>query len=372
MVEVVSDHVQRFLQRAGALAHGDHFRQHFGEALHALHAVGNAAAPLHALLHLPDAQREHIIVRDLADDAQHRLHRKTGGEHGGHGGGELPRQVQGVEPPQGRPPQRVARDGQLAPLRPLEGQVADGQQSQNKQDHPPPFRQKGAGAHQPPGHRGQVRTQVRKGGGKGGDCHHHDDGEHDDGRDDDHDGIGHGADDLGPGLGGFVIILVETLEARFQRAGLLTGPDGLYKGLGQAGDVGLKALGHGVARADVLGDLVEHPRQVLVPVLARDHFHAAHHRKPRAQNDGKLRADQSQILFLDPGPDGAGKNTVLFLPHLLQLDHKRAGIPQLGDCIIFIIGADHTGNLGALRRLSLITIGRHAVSPALFIRPMWS
>ena len=162
------------------------------------------------------------------------------------------------------------------------------------------------------------------------------------------------------------------LEARFQRAGLLTGPDGLYKGLGQAGDVGLKALGHGIARADVLGDLVKHPRQVLVPVLGCDHFHAAHHRKPRTQNDGKLGADQSQILFLDPGPDGAGKNTVLFLPHLLQLDHKRAGIPQLGDCIIFIIGADHTGNLGALRCLSLITIGRHAVSPALFIRPLWS
>ena len=114
----------------------------------------------------------------------------------------------------------------------------------------------------------------------------YDDDDDDDGNRNDHRGVGQRADDLGLGLGGLVVILVQALEAFLQRAGLLARAHGLDKGLRETGHVVFKALRHRIARTDILGHLFEHPTRVLAAALRGDHLHTAHHGKACGQDAG--------------------------------------------------------------------------------------
>ena len=96
--------------------------------------------------------------------------------------------------------------------------------------------------------------------------------------------IGHCIDDLG--LGAFVVISVQALEALLKSARLLTRAHGLDKGLRETGHVVFKALRHRIARTDILGHLFEHPTCVLAAALRGDHLHTAHHGKACGQDAG--------------------------------------------------------------------------------------
>ena len=98
--------------------------------------------------------------------------------------------------------------------------------------------------------------------------------------------IGHCIDDLGLGLGAFVVISVQALEALLKSARLLTRAHGLDKGLRETGHVVFKALRHRIARTDILGHLFEHPTRVLAAALRGDHLHTAHHGKACGQDAG--------------------------------------------------------------------------------------
>ena len=129
-----------------------------------------------------------------------------------------------------------------------------------------------------------------------------------------------------------------------------------------------KALRHGIARADILGDLFEHSARALVAALRGDHLHAAHHAQPRGENDGKLRAEQRQFLVLEPEADGLIQRVPALL-HRLDLGDEGTGVAQLGDRLELVVGTDDAGDLRPVDRLALVAVCRHVLSPALRFFP---
>ena len=264
--------------------------------------------------------------------------------------------------------ERKGRDGDAPLLGALGQRVKNAEQRENEQDEPPPPDEEVAHGDEPLRHGRHLRAHLGEHIAEGRDRLDHDDDDDDDGDRNDHRGVGQRADDLGLGLGGLVVILVQALEAFLQRAGLLARAHGLDKGLGQAGHIVFKALRHGIARADILGDLFEHSARALVAALRGDHLHAAHHGQARTEDDGELRADERQLLFLDPHVRAGGKGT-LFLLDLFELGDERAGVAQLGDRLELVVGTDDAGDLRPVDRLALVAVCRHALSPALRFFP---
>ena len=206
--------------------------------------------------------------------------------------------------------------------------IGDAQPGGDQQKQPPPAHEEVTGGQQHTGDARQLGVHLGKDIVEGRDGHGDDDNKHDDGHHNDHGGVGQGADHLGLGLGGFIIVPVQPLEALLQRAGLFSGPDRLNEGLGQIGGVVFKALGHGVACAHLLGHLLQHLADVTVPGLGRHHLHTVLNGHTCGEDNGELGADQGQLLFLDLQADGAVEDVFLLLPHLLQPGDNGYGLPQ--------------------------------------------
>lgn len=188
---------------------------------------------------------------------------------------------------------------------------------------------------------------------------HHDDDNHN-GRDDDHSRIGHGADHLGPGRGGALIVALQPLQTRLQRAGLLTGPDGLHKRGGKAHlPVAFEAVRHGAARAHLLRRLFQRAAELLVPGLGGHHLQTPQRGQARGEQNGELGTEHRQLLFPDAGIDGAGKRIALFFLYRLDFGDERAAVPQLGHRLKFVISPNDAGDLRPVKALAPVAISGH-------------
>lgn len=367
VVEVVADDGESLLQVAGAFAHAGHFRQQTGKRGIGGHAARQIAALLHALPHTADGVGKQVVVDDARRHLQTAGDGQTGGQHGGHGGGELGGGVYLVQPLQRGALQLARRQEHSPSVAAAQQQPHDAERQNHEHKHPPVVQEEVGNGDKSPGDGRQVAAQLGKGGGEHGHSEQHDDHEHN-GRHDQHQhGVRQGADQLGVGLGGFVVVFVEPVEAQLQRAGLLTGPNGLDKRDGESGAGVGKALGQTVSTADILGHVLQHPLDLAAAGLGRHHLHAPVDGQSGGQDDGELGAEDGQLLGLDAA--GAEADTaLLLLRHGLDLRDHRARLPQLGHGLKLIVGLDDAGYPGAVGGHAFVLIGGQGSSPRFVCR----
>ena len=263
---------------------------------------------------------------------------------------------------EGRAPELAGGKEQAALLAAAQQQTDNEDHQHDEEECPPVALEEPGHGHEAAGDGGQLAAHLREGGGEHGDGHHHDD-EKDDGRhDEDQHGVGQGADQLGAGLGGLVVVGVETLEAQLQRAGLLAGPDGLDERDGQQRAGVGKALGQAVAAGHVLGHALQQLAHLPGAGLGGHHLHAADDGQAGGEDDGELGAEDGQLLVLD-APAADGDRAAALLGDGLDLRHHGAGLPELGDGFVLVVGLDDAGDLCAVGGETFVFEGGQGASP---------
>ena len=254
---------------------------------------------------------------------------------------------------EGRAPELAGGQEQAALLTAAQEQTNDEDGQHDEEKRPPEALEEVGHGDEAAGDGGQVAAHLGKGGGEHGDGHHHDDEEHD-GRHDEHQrGVGEGADQLGAGLGGLVVVGMETLEAQLQRAGLFAGADGLDERDGQERAGVGKALGQAVAAGDILGHLLEQAAHLAATGLGGDHLHAADDGQAGGEDDGELGAEDGQLLVLDALFADGDRAGALLGDGVDPRDHG-AGLAKLGDGLVFVVGLDDAGDLRAVGGEALV------------------